>query len=224
MKNSFLILSVVLFSCGTGTNKIQEEDKALEVQKIEEMADFEVNSSIVNELFVVENHDQSKYPFKQVETQSVDLNGDGKNDKINLYIIENWGDPGNFQKIEVLITQGGSYEFLNYGGWVTFNQNYSVPQQVSDQNTLNSENILLIDATPNSKLIMIFGWVYASEPGLMTIINPATGDILFNKEWELQSMSDTNSDSKLELRGASYFDGAVELLDFGTPKLELKSE
>ena len=224
MKYSILILTVVLFSCSAGTNKSPQETDNLQEQPVQKTPDFKVNAALVNELFVLENHDQSKYPFKQVETQSIDLNGDGKSDQLNFYVIENWGDPGNFQKIEILITEGESYEFFNYGGWVTFNQNYSVPQQVSDQNTLNSENILLVDATPTSKLIIIFGWVYASEPGLVTIINPITGDILFNKEWDLQSMSDTNSDRKLELRGSSAFDGAVELLDFGTPKLELKSE
>jgi hypothetical protein len=143
---------------------------------------------------------------------------------INLHVIENWGDPGSFQKIEMQLSGEGSFEFLNYGGWVTFNQNYSVSKEISDRNKLNSENILLIDATTNSMLVVIFAWVYANDPGLVTIMDPATGNILFNKDWDMKSISDTNSDNKLELRGTSLFGGEVELLDFGTIKLELKKD
>jgi len=224
MKHGFLILAVVFYSCGGGTNKTHENNKEPEIQTVEETTKFEVNPSLVNELFVVENHDHSKYPFKQVETQSIDLNNDGQLDKITLYIIDNWGDPGNFQKIEIKLYGEEPSEFLNYGGWVSFNQNYSVTDEIVSQNKLNSENILLIDATSNDKLIVIFGWVYASEPGLVTILNPVTGKILFNKEWDLRTISDSNSDSNLELRGSSNFDGAVELIDFGRAKLELQRE
>jgi hypothetical protein len=73
-------------------------------------------------------------------------------------------------------------------------------------------------------LILLFGWVYANDPGLATIIDPTNGTILFNKQWDLQLITDTNSDKFLELHGTSVFDGVSELLDFGNSNIQLQSE
>ena len=82
---------------------------------------------------------------------------------------------------------------------------------------------MFLNATPTSKLILLFGWVYANDPGLVTIINPTNGAILFNKQWDLQQITDTNSDNFLELRGTSIFDGTPELLDFGNSNIQLQA-
>ncbi len=71
------MFNFALFSCGTETNKTPGELAKQEEQKVLETSHFEVNPSLVRELFVFEDHDQSKYPFKQVESHSIDLNSDG---------------------------------------------------------------------------------------------------------------------------------------------------
>ncbi|XOV93189.1 MAG: hypothetical protein ACFHWX_00475 [Bacteroidota bacterium] len=215
MRNIFLtIVTINLFACGIGTRN----------EKTIEPPTFLVNPELIEELFIVENHNQQVYPFKEVETQTVDLNNDGKTDKITLYIIDNWGDPGNFHKIRLELSGKEPFELSNYSGWVTFNENYSIPEDIEDKNQLSSNNILLLNATPTTKLILIFGWIYASGPGLMTIIDPANQKILFNKNWRLRDIIDSNSDGNLELLGSSIYDGPIELLDFGIPKIELKSK
>lgn len=221
MKRILLIsATIALFSCGTGTKNEQSANTNKTIKEPE----FAVNSELVDELFIVENHNQQEYPFKEVETQTVDLNNDGKNDKITLFIIENWGDPGNFQKIRVELSGEEPYEFSNYSGWVTFNENYSISEDIAANNQLESNNILLLNATPNSKLILLFGWVYASDPGLVTIIDPTNRTILFNKPWDLQQITDANSDNFLELNGTSVFDGTAELIDFGNSNIQLQNE
>lgn len=213
-------VTAVLVSCGTGTKNEQSSNTE---QTVKEPA-FVVNPELLDKLFIVENHNQQEYPFKEVETQTVDLNNDGKTDKITLFIIENWGDPGNFQKIKVELYGEEPYEFSNYGGWVTFNENYSISEEIAAKSQLDSKNILLLNATPNSKLILLFGWVYANDPGLVTIIELNNGTILFNKEWDLLKITDVNSDNFLELHGTSVFDGTPELLDFGNRNIKLQSE
>ena len=213
-------VSAILFSCGTGTKNEQTSS----TERTAENLAFVVNPELVDEPFIVENHNQQEYPFKEVETQTGDLNSDGKNDKITLYIIDNWEDPGNFHKIRVELSGEDPYEFSNYGGWVTFNENYSISEEIAAKNQLESKNILLLNATPNSKLILLFGWVYANDPGIVTIIDPTYRTILFNKQWDLQQITDTNSDNFLELHGTSMFDGMAELLDFGNSRIQLQNE
>ncbi|WP_258097891.1 hypothetical protein [Marinoscillum pacificum] len=213
-----VFVSVFLLSCSTGTKNEQISGAATSNKK----SIYVVDPELVDELFIVESHNQQEYPFKEVETQIVDLNEDGKDDKITLFIIENWGDPGNFQKIRVELSGEEPYEFSNYGGWVTFNDNYSISEEIVAKNQLESQNILLLNATPNSKLIVLFGWVYASEPGLVTIIDPLERRILFNKQWDLQQVTDIDSDGFLELHGKSVFGGTTEVLDFGNSNLKLQ--
>lgn len=213
-----VFVPVLLFSCGTGTNNERKSGAETSNKK----SIYVVDPELVDELFIVESHNQQEYPFKEVETQIVDLNEDGKDDKITLFIIENWGDPGNFQKIRVELTGEEPYEFSNYGGWVTFNDNYSISEEIAAINQLESQNILLLNATQNAKLIVLFGWMYASEPGLITIIDPLERRILFNKQWDLQQVTDIDSDGFLELHGTSVFGGTSEVLDFGNSNLKLQ--
>jgi hypothetical protein len=65
MKYIFVMLNFALFSCGTETNKTPEEPTKQEEQTVLETSHFEVNSSLVRELFVFEDHDQSKYPLSK---------------------------------------------------------------------------------------------------------------------------------------------------------------
>jgi hypothetical protein len=113
MKHILLaFVTAILFSCGTGTKNEQTSSTA----QTPKNPAFLVNPKLVDKLFIVGNHNQQEYPFKEVETQTADLNNDGKTDKITLFIIENWGDPGNFQKIRIELSGEEPYEFSNYGG------------------------------------------------------------------------------------------------------------
>ena len=221
MKYLFIIfVSMILFSCASKGSKESNELSPQSTQE-EQNTSFKVNPDLVDELFIHKKHDQEKHPFRLIESHIIDLNGDGKEDQIELLAISNWSDPGDFHKIRIKLFDQEPIEFSNYSGWVTFNQNYSVPQEISSLNQLKSENILLFDWTPGSRLIMIFGWVYANEPGLRTIIDPGTQKILFNKDWQLKSLSVKKPDS-FEFQGSSNFDGPVEILDLENAKLSIK--
>ena len=96
-------------------------------------------------------------------------------------------NPGDFTKIEI-INKKYSVSFSNTDGWVKFDHNYSVSDDLKEMNELKSGKLFLV-TNDRASYLVLFGWVYASEPGLCTIIDLKNGEIAFNYEKELISMS-----------------------------------
>lgn len=216
-----LLLPILLFACQSETNQSEETTEVPEETPTEAPATpVDVDASLVDDFPSIENHDESAYPFKAMDTQFIDLNGDSKLDKITLFRIEDWADPGDFQKIEIELNGETPYEYRNYGGWISFEQ-ASLPTGITAFNKIRSENILLLQAQPETKLIVLFGWPYASDPGLVTIIDPKNKTILFNKNWSLQSITDIDTDYHLELTGTLADNSYPKTIDFSTAPIQL---
>ncbi|MEL7146068.1 MAG: hypothetical protein AAFO69_06845 [Bacteroidota bacterium] len=204
-----LFVMVMLYSCRPGQHDGQEAPS------------YVVDSTLVKELFVVDTHQEKSHPFRIDTSYSIDLNGDDVRDQVILYGIEHWEDPGEFQKIRIEMSGKAPYDLLNYDGWVSFNSNYPVSKKIAKQNELDSQILLVIEVAPGKKVVIVFGWVYASEPGLVTIIDPENQSILFNKGWQLLEISDNDSDGYLELYGSSVLGGNIEMIDFAKQQIAL---
>lgn len=146
--------------------------------------------------------------FSRVATFTVDLNNNGKTDSILLYNMDNKGaDPGDFNQIRISLDDGKRWSETNFDGWVRFNKNYTVPDTIQSQNQMKTDLLLLTDFG-DTKLLGLFTWTYASDLGLLTLIEFSSGypRIMFNQKADLISMTknsivirNLNSECSLEL-------------------------
>jgi hypothetical protein len=138
---------------------------------------FSVSEKHIQPLNPLDNELDSRAEI--IDHYNADIHGVGQT-TIDLYHIPDWTDPGDFLKIKISNSKY-TVEYSNIDGWVTFNNNYLVKDDIAKQNELESEKILLIT---NGKIphLVLFGWVYESSPGLCTIIDLASGKIVFNDE------------------------------------------
>jgi hypothetical protein len=146
-----------------------------------------------------------KFYFHTIESCSFDIDNNGKDDEIRIERIENWNDPGDFHRIRI-IKQSGSYEFFNVHGWVEIGD-YEVQHDTSFvlSNLVDSKYIVMKRASDTTKDIMIFafGYVYASQPGVLSIIYASPEIIMprliLNSNRYLYDFKDLNSDGNKDI-------------------------
>jgi len=153
---------------------------------------FITNSDLIkpffrNDYLYPEN---SKYNFIQVAKYTIDLNDNEKLDTIILRVIKDWTDPGDFHQMEIILDNNQKSTETCFDGWVK----YSVNSKLIKLNKIKSDFLLVTDFDTDKILIFAFGWVYASTPGLMTVIdaNGQTPKVIFNDNFELEKI-DNNS-------------------------------
>jgi hypothetical protein len=185
MKTILHISAVILFliSCQNRTETVKE------INSDSNNRGFELSSSLIDSFY----RDDRLYPenpdFEYYEKlhYAVDLNNNGKLDSIFLNRLKGWeNDPGEFQQIKIKTDEGLVWTETNFGGWVKFDNNYVVPDSIKKINQIDSDLILITDFA-ETKIIGLFGWVYASEPGLLTFIEFSTGHprLMFNQNLDL---------------------------------------
>ena len=135
-----------------------------------------------------------EYNFIQVAKFTIDLDDNDKLDTIILRVIQDWTDPGDFHQMEVVLDNNQKITETCFDGWVKFGENYSVNDNLRKLNKINSDLLLVTSFDTDRILIFAFGWVYASTPGLMTVIdaNGQTPRVIFNDNFELEKI-DNNS-------------------------------
>jgi len=181
------ICSLVIVSC---KNESKTVDKTVQKDEIVAKTKPIKNLELIDEFFTNEYLDSlgKTANFETVEKIFVFEGSDTL--RICLQHIIDWNDPGDFLRVKIYDTKGKViFNQTNFGGWVKFGNNYSLPEIVKEKNLIESNKALLIDNKTGKQLIL-FGWVYASQPGLMTIIDLfPTPEIIFNKKFELKEIS-----------------------------------
>lgn len=110
-------------------------------------------------------------PALEVEHLQYDLDRDGIIDNIKLVIPENWVDPGEFTKVEISFGNGKTMFFEEPGGWVSFadSADGALVDWFSTNNLLPSRRVVLL-SDKTSNYLFLFGYAYASSPGVLEII------------------------------------------------------
>ena len=164
----------------------------IEYKKENPHAGIRVNSDLIepfyrNDYLYPTN---SKYKFIETEKYLIDINGNELVDTISLRVIENWNDPGDFHQIKITLDNNQHITETNFNGWVRFGNNYPVKQTLKDKNRIESELLLITNFNNNDYLIFAFGWVYASEPGLMSVFNANLENpkVIFNDNFEIHEI------------------------------------
>jgi hypothetical protein len=140
-------------------------------------------------------------------------------DSINKYNItiehlDPWELPGDYIKI-IIKSNNHIIDLENLEGWVKFDNNYTVPEQVKNQNLINTDYFIYTKLDDNKPIILLFGWVYASEPGLMTIIDLTNKNpkLIFNNFFQIKKIFDIDNDGVKEIIGSTDFKNNA-IIDF----------
>ena len=131
--------------------------------------------------------DNPDFDYYRIKDFAIDLNKNQKPDSIILYRLKGWeNDPGDFHQIVIKMDDGYEWKGTNFNGWVRFDNNYSVPNQVKEKNQIDTDLLLQTDFY-STKVLGLFGWAYASQPGLLTIIEFSTNKprVMLNENWRI---------------------------------------
>lgn len=164
-----------------------------QVEKTKKLG-IELDSRLIEDFYQRDDLDN----FIKVKEFKIDLDKNGIEDLIILNKLRDIGDdPGDFHQIIIQLDNGNKWSQINVGGWVRFDNNYSIPDPIKNLNQINTDLILLTNFG-DTKIIGLFGWVYASEPGLLTIVEFSSGlpRIMINKQFDLVSMDSNRITTK----------------------------
>jgi len=198
-----LFFNLLVISCKTDIKK-SDSEKGIKIKDTIQIKNSNVKSEFIKDFYTNEYIDKlsKTAEFKTIEEFIVNEGIDTF--KIFLKQIPDWNDPGDFLNIVITDKKGNElFNRINFSGWVRFGNNYYLPDSVISFNLIESDKALIID-NKNGKQLIVFGWVYASSPGLMTLIDLfPKPKIIFNQEFELKSILAPNENGFRNFKGGT---------------------
>ena len=186
-KTIYLLLFIVLSSCSGKTSKTSNSEVS------EPCVDCELlGQQLETEQEVMEKYN-IKLDFSIIEIIEFDINGKGLKGKIIVEKIEDWNDPGDFHKIRIE-KNDTCYTFFNSSGWIkSCSSIFNYVPDFLTYNKINSDYVFLCENN-GDLLLFIFGYIYASNPGLLTIVNLSLKEpkLLFNDNYMLSGYEEGN--------------------------------
>jgi len=187
MKKTIYLLLIILSSCSEKTTKTSNSDVPKSLINCELLG-----QELETEQEIIEKYD-IELNFSILETIEFDINGKGLKEKIIVERIENWNDPGDYHRIKIEKTDT-CYTFFNSSGWIkSCPYIFRYVPNFSTHNKIHSEYVFLIENNEDL-LLFAFGYIYASQPGLLSIINLSLKDpkLLFNDNYMISGYEEGN--------------------------------
>ncbi|WP_421750326.1 hypothetical protein [Croceimicrobium sp.] len=137
-----------------------------------------------------------------VEVLQIDLNLDGMDDSIYLQSPPVIGDPGQFEKIRIQLSNGADFEFSNteYWDWIDSTATKGL------KNQLPSQRIFCLKQNQAYHLLL-FGYPYGCCYPRLSLISHK-GDSLYlayDQDFNIEAISDLNKDGILDIIGRENF-------------------
>ena len=185
-KITYLLLLVLLSNCSGRTPKTSTD-------VLEPLA----NCDLLGQQLEIIDIEAYKLEFSILETIEYEIKEKDITEKLIIEKIDSWfyskeshrikwNDPGDFHRIKVE-KKDSCYTFFNSSGWVKATPFFFgyVPNFPS-YNKIQSDYIVLTQNNDDF-LLFVFGYVYASQPGLLSIINLSLKEpkLLFNDNYML---------------------------------------
>ena len=216
---TLFIIILVAISCKTESKKGSSTTRN-EKTEVSEVEKPKINPEIIESFFSNEYVDSLEKAKQFVTVEEIIVNE--KTDTLHIFLqhLTNWEDPGDFLKVQIRNTKDSIvFEQKNINGWVKFGNNYTLPDSVVFLSQVKSDKAIIIENRTGKQLI-VFGYVYASQPGLMTIIDLfPTPQIIFNKNFELRSISEPTEKGYKNFEGGTTVSNEV-VLNMETMKIE----
>jgi len=129
------------------------------------------------------------------EKLKYDVDNDGKTDTINLYKIEGWNDPGDFQQLQINYASGQELNVYGVDNWTGLKRDLS---KFQSENRLKSDNILYFNLSDTQKLLVLFGYWGVLNIIDLSLPNPT---VIFNSEFRVTEINDIDKDGIKEFIG-----------------------
>ena len=157
-------------------------------QKKEQVNVIITKSLIGNELpTVAEKSKELGVEFKFAIVDSINFKFQKVVGKIFIEKIIDWNDPGDFHRVRLIINKK-EYSYFNMSGWVKVSD-YET-QYVELENLVNSKYLQVCNIKDDFPVIILFGYVYASKAGLLSIIElNDSPNLLFNENYFVYSIN-----------------------------------
>ena len=202
MRNLVLLLIMVLLSVQCNNRKQIDRGDAKEKVSEEKKVTGELIGYKLSSVQETEKELELTFDFETVDSYLLDVDNDGIEDEIIVEKIKNWNDPGDFHRIRI-ISQAREYEYFNGHGWISISDfELQFEKSLKEKNQISSNYIIITDASDNDKLLFCFGYVYASQPGLLSIINLSgtnTPKLIYNDNNLLYGFRDLNDDKTKDI-------------------------
>ena len=148
------------------------------------------------------------------EKLEYDVDNDGIADTINLYKIEGWNDPGDFQQLQINYACGPELNVYGVDNWTGLKRYLSKFQTA---NLLESDNILYFNLSDTQQLLVLFGYWGVLNIIDLSLPNPT---VIFNSEFRVAEFNDIDNDGIKEVIGRrftpEYFGGDNSTSSKGT--------
>ncbi len=209
--NRFILLFGILLlaSCTNSDNKNISQNS------VTEYASILNNKELVNPFFTNDYCDSviTTVALNQVEKLIVVENLDTL--VVELFHIPEWSDPGDFLKIKIADMAGVvKLETNNFDGWVK----HRFPPEVISESLISSDYAALLE-NKTGKQLLLFGYTYASQPGLLTVIDLfPEAKVVFNRNYEIRSIAKIENGYMNFVGSANGVD--TRTLDFQEMKLK----
>jgi len=198
-KIGLLIIAFLFFQCKAIINEENEENSTIQVD--DELKSVELVGAPFNKIEDREKELNLKFEFLTIEKHQLSTNN---NKRLELIVekIKDWNDPGDFHKIRIR-NQKEEFVFFNSFGWVSIGAYQSqFIKSFSENNEIKSSSIYVLKASEKDILLFAFGYVYGSQPGLLSIINLSRYDepiLIFNDNFNLYSLEDLNGNGVIDI-------------------------
>ncbi|MBW6480548.1 MAG: hypothetical protein K0B37_14060 [Bacteroidales bacterium] len=218
MKKLFLLIILLLFMQCKG--RINQENKEESFIKIDVNESFELIGIPLSTVEEREKELNYKFEFQTIEKQQIYHQDDSQRIEIFIERIKGWNDPGDFHRIRIK-KQEKEFVFFNSDGWVIIGE-YETQylNSFSETNEIKSSYVSVQKASDKDILLFAFGYVYASQPGLLSILNLSRFEkpvLIFNDNYNLYNYEDINGDGMLDIMVTKFDkDEVTGLVDFKT--------
>lgn len=205
VKNLFFILLILVSACNTAQDKkevLSEKDNAKDTNPTFNL----VGESLPNEV-------ERPLDFQVIQKVEFDFNNDKNIDTLIIEKISkwtsssnnkvyDWTDPGDFHRIRLSIAGHKTWTLVNVSGWVNKSSLLKNDKSLGDESLFKSDYVLVRKESNNNFLLFAAGYAYASNPGLLTIINIYKGEepkLVFNENVELYGLKDIDDNGIKDL-------------------------
>ena len=184
----YLAVIFCFISCKSNIERqeqLSEEDKNSNSDLIASKATKQTTLLTIDKELILKFDDNEMFEDQGLETYEVgtgnsDLDSNGEFDRINYSKCKGWeNEPGDFTRIAVSLNGEEPAIHDYYGGWV------KVPSQFSEYTVHGFA--MYLDIKPNRRIAILFGYVYESQPGYLSIytVNSNKFELIFNQKLRL---------------------------------------
>jgi len=185
-KIAYLLLFILLSNCNNRTKNTTETDV------LEQFADCELLGQQLETESQFETNNDEPLHFVAIDSYEYEING--IKEKVIIEKLQiSWEEPGDFHRIRIE-NKDTCYSFFNSDGWIKLRP--SIFEYVPNFTTYNKiqSDYIVLSQNNGDLLLFAFGYIYASEPGLLSIINLSLEKptLIFNDNYMLSGYQENN--------------------------------